>query len=118
MQVWKLNSCRHKVVVNAKGYLLTVYGKEDYIGVSLHKAVLASISPLCQQLLKDGRDLTILIMPDIHRFDLLCLMQILYGKKAISHPSQELLELLGIQFLPRNSLITDDISMTCEQISM
>ena len=93
---------------------LTIFGKEDFIGVSLHKAILASCSRFCTSILMDGRDQTILILPDIERCDLLCLTQILYGERTTSQPSHELLQLLGIDKLPQDVVVDEDLETTCE----
>ena len=82
---------------------LKILCKDDwYGGVSLHKAVLASISPFMASILSDGRDETTLLLPDIDRYDLLNLVKILYGGKHDNQtPTDELLHMLGIKELPK-----------------
>ena len=82
---------------------LKILCKDDwYGGVSLHKAVLASISPFMASILSDGRDETTLLLPDIDRYDLLNLVKILYGGKHDNQtPTDELLQMLGIKELPK-----------------
>ncbi len=85
---------------------LKILCKDDLCsGVSLHKAVLACQSSFMAQLLSDGRDETTLILPDVKKKDLLCLVKILYGEPVTDQwaPSQELLLMLDIKQLPKLS---------------
>ena len=80
---------------------LKILCKNDCCGVWLHKAVLASCSSFLTHLLTDGRDETVLIMPDVEKRDLLCLIRILYGERTQQNrPSNQLLQMLGISKLP------------------
>ena len=85
---------------------LKILCKDDILcatgGVSLHKAILASISPFLATILADGRDETVLILPDVERNDLLKLVKIMYGSKNVTEeaPGGDLLKLLGIKELP------------------
>ena len=83
---------------------LKILCKDDwYGGVSLHKAVLASISPFMASILSDGRDETTLLLPDVDRHDLVNLVKILYdcGRHDNQKPTAELLQMLGIKELPK-----------------
>ena len=83
---------------------LKILCKDDWFGgVSLHKAVLASISPFMASVLSDGRDETTLLLPDVDRHDLLNLVKILYdcGRHDNQKPTAELLQMLGIKELPK-----------------
>ena len=82
---------------------LKILCKDDWFGgVSMHKAVLASISPFMASILSDGRDETTLLMPDVDKHDMLNLVKLLYGGKHDNQtPSDELLRMLGIKELPK-----------------
>lgn len=105
---------------------LRILCKNDYggsnSGVSLHKAVLASCSSFLGSLLMDGRDETVLIMPDVEKRDLLNLVRILYGARTNTRPSRELLKLLGIAKLPSTTVPlftpSDNFTLTCKLITM
>lgn len=99
---------------------LRILCKNDGSGVSLHKAVLASCSSFLGSLLMDGRDETVLIMPDVEKRDLLNLVRILYGARTNTRPSRELLELLGIAKLPSTTvpLFTPSHRLTCKLITV
>ena len=95
---------------------LKILCKDDwYGGVSLHKAVLASISPFMASILSDGRDETTLLLPDIDRYDLLNLVKILYGGKHDNQtPTDELLHMLGIKELPKVIPLASTTNITSE----
>ena len=83
---------------------LKILCKDDWFGgVSVHKAVLASISPFMASILSDGRDETTIMMPDVDKNDLLYLVRILYGdhQQDDQTPSTQLLNMLGIKELPK-----------------
>ena len=82
---------------------LKILCKDDWFGgVSVHKAVLASISPFMASILSDGRDETTIMMPDVDKDDLLYLVRILYGNQQEDQtPSTHLLNMLGIKELPK-----------------
>lgn len=69
-------------------------------GLSLHKAVLASVSHFMAGLLKDGRDESTLFLPDVSKKDFHNLVRCLYGDGSCERPSDGLLVLLGIKQLP------------------
>ena len=101
---------------------LRILCKNDSQGVSLHKAVVASCSSFLGHLLMDGRDESVLIMPDVEKRDLLNLVRILYGARTHTRPSPELLKLLGISKLPSTTVPlftpTDHFTLTCKLITM
>ena len=83
---------------------LKILCKDDWFGgVSVHKAVLASISPFMASILSDGRDETTIMMPDVDKNDLLYLVRIMYGdhQQDDQTPSTQLLNMLGIKELPK-----------------
>lgn len=93
---------------------LKILCKDDYLaGVSMHKAVLASMSTFMASILSDGRDETTLFMPDVAKHDLLNLIKILYGQHAEA-PSAELLTMLGIQQLPTLTPKIQTTTTTCK----
>ena len=96
---------------------LKIWCKNDLVsGLSLHKAVLASTSDFMASLLCDGRDETVLILPDVDKEDLLNLVKILYGESVTENePSKDLLHLLGIKELPKiSSRILQATKTTCK----
>ncbi len=88
---------------------LRVFCKDDFGcgGVTLHRAVLASASPMMARLLaSDLRDETHLILPDVSKKDFATLVQVLYGEgEHRPDLNPDLLSILGILELPRPSLV-------------
>ena len=99
---------------------LKILCKNDCCGVSLHKAVLASCSSFLANLLTDGRDETVLIMPEVEKNDLLSLVRILYGERTQQNrPSNQLLHMLGISKLPSTPavpLLVDHFTLTSKNL--
>ena len=99
---------------------LKVICENDYGGLSLHKAILASCSTFMASILCDGRDETTLLLPEVDREDFHNLVRNLYGETGVKRPSLELLTLLRITKLPdeftQTTIANERTTSTCKSI--
>ena len=81
-----LSGRKNKNVIVFNFFLdLHVYcGKESFVAISLHRAVLASCSPFLTRLLAD-RDETFLLLPDIDKDDFMALVHLVYCESGLEN---------------------------------
>ena len=85
--------------------LKVICKNDDYGGLCLHKAILASCSAFMASTLCDGRDETTVFLPEVDKEDFHNLVRNLYGETGVKRPSVELLTLLRIEKLPEKTTL-------------